>query len=125
MVLLGPGKDYHVVQVDKGISQVKLTKAILHEPLEHCRSITKPVWHPQELIHPPNTHCKGSVLLGFLSHLDLPEAQFQIHGREELGTHHGLHGLLHLREGKNIFLSLVIYLTEVNAKLEVSILLAD
>ena len=24
------GRDYHIVQVDKGISQVKLTKAILH-----------------------------------------------------------------------------------------------
>ena len=73
MVLLDPGKDYHVIQVDKGIGQVKRTKAILHEPLEGHRSITKPIWHPQELIHTHAIHRKGGVLPGFLSHLDLPK----------------------------------------------------
>ena len=90
MVLLGPGKDYHVVQVDKGIGQVKLTKAILHEPLEHCQSITQPVWHSQELIHTHVTHRKGSVLLGFLSHLDLPKTRFQIHCRKVKGNFVGV-----------------------------------
>ena len=101
MVLLGSGKDYHIVQVDKGISQVKLTKAILHQPLKCCWSITKPVQHSQELIHAHATHRKGGVLLGFLSHLDLPKTRFQIHCGEEPGTHHGL---LHLGRGKASFL---------------------
>ena len=108
MVLLSLGKDYHVIQVDKGIGQVQLTKAILHEPLECHQSITEPVRHSQELIHTHTTHRKGSVLLGLLGHLDLPETQFQVHCRKEPGTHHGLHGLLHPGKGEGILLGLVI-----------------
>ena len=72
--LFSPGEHYHVVQVDQSISQVQFTKAILHEPLECGRSITEPLRHSQEFIHPHTTHRKGGVLLGILGHLDLPEA---------------------------------------------------
>ena len=93
------GEDYHVVQVDQGIRQVKFSEAILHESLERRRSIAKPVRHSQKLIHSHATHREGGVLLGVLSHLDLPEARFQVHGREEPGAYHGLHGLLHTGKG--------------------------
>ena len=73
MVLLRARENYYIIQVDKGIGQVQLTKAILHEPLECRRSITQPVRHPQKLIHSHATHRKGGVLLGLLGHLDLPE----------------------------------------------------
>ena len=93
----------------------------MHETLECHRSIAKPVWPPQELIHPHTTHHKGSVLLGVLGHLDLPKAQFQVHGGEEPGTHYRLHDLLHLGKGVCIFLGPAIQSAEINAELEASV----
>ena len=104
MLFLGTGKDYHVIQVDQSICQVKFSEAILHESLECRQGITEPVRYSQKLIHPHATHREGGVLLGVLSHLDLPEGRFQVHCREELGTYHGLHGLLHTGKGVGIFL---------------------
>ena len=104
MLFLSTGEDYHIVQVDQGISQVKLSEAILHESLKHHWSVTEPVRHSQKLIHSHTTHRKGSVLLRVFGHLDLPKARFQIHGGEEPGTYHRLRGLLHLRKGYASFL---------------------
>ena len=118
MLFFSLGKDYYIVQIDKGIGQVQLTEAILHEPLEHCRSMTEPVQHPQELIHAHDTHRKGSVLLGFLGHLDLPKTRFQVHCGEEPGSYHGLHSLLHLGKWESILLGPVIQLMKVNAEPE-------
>ena len=70
MIYLNLGEDYYVVQVDKGIGQVQFTKAILHECLECNWSITEPIRHFQKLVHIHATHCKDSVLLGLLGHLD-------------------------------------------------------
>ena len=63
---------------------------------------------PQELIHSHATHRKGGVLLGVLGHLDLPKPRFQVHGGEELGAYHKLHGLLHMGKGVCILLGLAI-----------------
>ena len=123
MLFLGLLEDYHVVQVDQSVGQVQLTKPILHEPLECHWSITKPIRHPQELIHSHATHHKGSVLLGVLGDLDLAKVRFQVHGGEEKGTYHRLHGLLHPRKGVCIFLALAIQSVEVNAEPEAPIFL--
>ena len=120
--LLRLGEDYHIVQVDQGIRQVQLAEAILHEPLECCQSITEPVRHSQKLIHPHTTDRKGGVLLGVLGHLDLPKTRFQVHGGEELGAYHGLHGLLHPGKGVHIFLGPAVQSSEVNAEPETPIL---
>ena len=122
VLFLSTAEDYHVVQVDQGISQVKLSEAILHESLKRCWSVTEPVRHSQKLIHSHTTHCKGGVLLGVFGHLDLSKARFQIHGGEEPGTYHRLHGLLHLRKGVCIFLSLAVQLAEFDAEPETPIL---
>ena len=121
VLFLSMGEDYHVVQVDQGIRQVKFSEAVLHEPLECRWGVTEPVWHSQKLIHSHTTHHKSGVLLGVLSHLDLPEARFQVHCREEPGTYHWLHGLLHTGKGVSIFLSLAILPVEINTKPETPI----
>ena len=124
VLFLSMGEDYHIIQVDQGIRQVKLSEAVLHESLKRRWSITEPVRHSQKLIHSHTTHHKGCVLLGVLGHLDLPETRFQVHGGEEPGTYHGLHGLLHWGKGVCIFLGPAVQLAEIDTEPETPILFA-
>ena len=88
--------------------------------LEHYRAHTA----SSELIHSHTTHRKGGVLLGVFGHLDLPKTQFQVHGGEEPGAYHGLHGLLHLGKGVGILLGPAIQSVEINTEPEAPILFA-
>ena len=123
MLLLSLGVNNHVVQVYQGICEVQLPQAVLHEVLECCWSIAQTTGHAQKLVDTHATHCKGGVLPGLLSHLDLPEPTLQVHTRKVSGAHHVLHGLLHTRQGIGILLGSGIQVAEVDAKPERPILL--
>ena len=79
MFLLRVTKDYDIVQVDYTICKVQFPRGILHETLECRGCIAQPEPHAGKLIEPEVTHREGCVLLGSQSHLDLPEAQLEIH----------------------------------------------
>ena len=72
-------EDYDVVQVDYTICKVQFPQGILHEMLECCGCIAQTEQHVDKLIEPEVTHHKGRVLLESWGHLDLPEAQLEIH----------------------------------------------
>ena len=81
--------------------------------LEHCtdhRACAK-------LVDTHATHRKGGILPGLLSHLDLTEPTLQVHTRKVSGTHHALHGLLHMSQGIGI-LGSGVQAAEVDAKPE-------
>ena len=123
MFLFSLGVDNHIVQVDQGVCEVQLPQAILHEVLECCWSITQTAGHVQKLVNAHAAHCKGSVLSGLLSHLNLPEPTLQVHTRKVSGTHHALHGLLHTRQGIGVLLGSGVQAVEVDTKPERPILL--
>ena len=77
----------------------------------------------RKLVHAHASYCKGSVLSGLFSHLNLPEPTLQVHAREVPGTNHAFHGLLHMWQGVGILLHPGVAVTEVDTKPERSILL--
>ena len=79
MLLLHVAKDYDVVQVNHTVHEVQLPQGVMHEMQEHPGHITQPERHVGKLIEPEVTHREGRVLLQFQGHLNLPEAQLEIH----------------------------------------------
>ena len=78
-MLLGRlGENYHVIQVDEAIGEVQFAQTVLHEPLESRRGITQPKRHTFALIQTHAAQCKGSILLGFFVHENLPKSRIKI-----------------------------------------------
>ena len=123
VLLFGLGVDNHVIQVYQGVREVQLPQTILPEVLECCWSVTQPLGHAQKLVHSHAAYRKGGVLPGLLSHLNLPEPTLQVHARKVSGTHHALHGLLHMRQGIGILFGSCVQAAEVDTELERPILL--
>ena len=78
MLLRHLRENYHVIQVDEAIGEVQFTQTVLHEPLESRRGITQPKRHTFTLIQTHATQGKGSILLGFLIHGNLPKPRIEI-----------------------------------------------
>ena len=74
-------ENYHVIQIDEAIGEVQFTKTVLHEPLESMRSVTQPKRHTFALIQTHAAQIKGSILLGFFVHRNLPEPRVEIKSR--------------------------------------------
>ena len=72
------GENYHVIQVDEAIGEVQFAQTVLHEPLESRWGITQPERHTFTLIQTHAAQCKGSILLGFFIHGNLPEPRIDI-----------------------------------------------
>ena len=72
---------FHVIQVDEAIGEVQFTQTILHEPLESRWGITQPERHTFALIQTHAAQCKGSILLGFFVHWNLPKPRIEIKSR--------------------------------------------
>ena len=118
MLLLSLGVNNHVIQVYQGVREVQLPQAVLHEALECCWSIAQTIGHAQKLVDAHATHRKGGILSGLFGHLDLPKPTLQVHTRKVSGTHHALHGLLHLGQGIGILLGSGVQAAEVDSKPE-------
>ena len=71
-------ENYHVIQVDEAIGEVQFTQTVLHEPLESRRGVTQPERHTFALIQTHAAQCKGSILLGFFVHGNLPKPRIEI-----------------------------------------------
>ena len=71
-------ENYHVIQVDEAIGEVQFTQTVLHEPLESRRGVTQPKRHIFTLIQTHAAQCKGSILLGFFVHGNLPKPRIDI-----------------------------------------------
>ena len=74
-------ENYHVIQVDEAIGEVQFTQTVLHEPLESRWGITQPKRHTFALIQTHAAQCKGSILLGFFIHGNLPKPRIEIKSR--------------------------------------------
>ena len=79
VLLICATKDYDVIQVDHTICEVQLPQGVLHETLECHGCIAQPEWHVGKLVESKVTHCESCVLLQTWGHLNLPEAQLEIH----------------------------------------------
>ena len=74
-------ENYHIIQIDEAIGEVQFAQAVLHEPLEGRWGITQPERHTFALIQTHAAQCKGSTLLGFFIHGNLPEPRVEIKSR--------------------------------------------
>ena len=71
-------ENYHVTQVDEAIGEVQFAQTVLPEPLESRRGVTQPERHTFALIQTHAAQCKGSILLGFFVHGNLPKPRIEI-----------------------------------------------
>ena len=71
-------ENYHVIQIDEAIGEVQFTQTVLHEPLESRWGITQPKRHTFALIQTHAAQSKGSILLRFLIHGNLPKPRIEI-----------------------------------------------
>ena len=78
MLFMHLRENYHIIQIDESVGEVQLTQTVLHEPLESRRGVTQPERHTFALIQTHATQCKGSILLGFFIHGNLPEPRIEI-----------------------------------------------
>ena len=74
-------ENYHVIQVDEAIGEFQFAQTALHEPLESRWGITQPKRHTFALIQTHAAQCKGSILLGFFIHGNLPKPRIEIKSR--------------------------------------------
>ena len=74
-------ENYHFIQVDEAIGEVQFTQTVLHEPLESRQGITQLERHTFALIKTHAAQCKGSILLGFFVHGNLPKPRIEIKNR--------------------------------------------
>ena len=79
MLLLSAAKNDDIIQANHAVREIQFAQCILHKTLKSHQGITQPERHVGELIESEVTHCKGCVLLGLRSHLDLPEASLEVH----------------------------------------------
>ena len=71
-------ENYHIIQIDEAIGEVQFTQTVLHEPLESRWGVTQPKRHTFALIQTHAAQCKGSILLGFFIHGNLPKPRIEI-----------------------------------------------
>ena len=74
-------EDYDIIQIDEAIGEVQFTQAVLHELLESRWGITQPKRHTFALIQTHAAQSKGSILLGFFIHGNLPKPRIEIKSR--------------------------------------------
>ena len=70
-------ENYYIIQVDEAKGEVQFTQTVLHEPLESRRGITQPKGHTFALIQTHAAQGKGSILLGFFIHGNLPDPELR------------------------------------------------
>ena len=71
-------ENYHIIQVDEAIGEVQFAQTVLHEPLESRQGVTQPERYTFALIQTHAAQCKGTILLGFFIHGNLPEPRIEI-----------------------------------------------
>ena len=112
------GENYHIIQIDEAIGEVQFTKAVLHEPLESRRGITQPERHTFTLIQTHTAQSKGSILLRFHVHRNLPKPRIEIKSGVMDCSSQTLQSLTNARQRVRVLYGQSIEPSEVNAEME-------